>query len=359
MESARNANTKTRFATKRSEGNAKKEGDLLDLFGKEEQERLFGRSWGSDEKDKPVVKDKEEEDPKVQDLADSFRVFTNRGKVSPVRIEEDNLNKIRQRCILYLLNLLFPNMRDRFRDEEGYPIMDNQGNGVNGPEMEYTTVTETSLYYHEETETTEFSTQGTVLTEDGREIHFGLELSMSRSFAEFYGEQRTYQKAAFTDPLVINLDTGAAMLSDQKFYFDLDADGSEEQIAALCEGSGYLALDRNGNGVIDDGSELFGTKSGNGFADLSEFDEDHNGWIDENDSVWDKLLIWSLTEDGEDRLYTLKEKGVGALYLGSKQTEFSLNSIADNHTNGIVRSTGMFLYENGMAGTLQQLDLAT
>ena len=62
-------------------------------------------------------------------------------------------------------------------------------------------------------------------------------------------------------------------LSDQTFYFDLDADGKEEEISVL-NGSGYLALDKNGDGVINDGSELFGTKNGDGFADLARYDED-------------------------------------------------------------------------------------
>ena len=75
--------------------------------------------------------------------------------------------------------------------------------------------------------------------------------------------------------------------------FDIDADGEEESISYLQGGSGYLALDKNGDGVINDGSELFGTKSGDGFADLAEYDADGNGWIDENDPIFDKLLIWA------------------------------------------------------------------
>mgnify|MGYP000465316364 CR=1 FL=1 len=51
-------------------------------------------------------------------------------------------------------------------------------------------------------------------------------------------------------------------------------------------GSGYLALNKNGDGVINDGSELFGTASGDGFYDLSMYDEDGNGWIDENDHAY-------------------------------------------------------------------------
>jgi len=109
--------------------------------------------------------------------------------------------------------------------------------------------------------------------------------------------------------------------------------------------------------VINDGSELFGTQSGNGFADLAKYHEDGNGWIDENDAIWDKLLIWTKDEDGNDKLYHLSEAGVGAVCLQNAGTEFSLNSMKDNHTNGVIRNTGIFLYENGNIGTVQHLDL--
>ncbi len=104
------------------------------------------------------------------------------------------------------------------------------------------------------------------------------------------------------DPIVLNLDTDATTLSDQTFLFDLDADGTEDRIAALGPGSGFLALDQNGNGRLDDGNELFGTKSGNGFADLAAYDEDGNGWIDENDAVFDLLKVWYRDSSGKDVL---------------------------------------------------------
>ena len=83
----------------------------------------------------------------------------------------------------------------------------------------------------------------------------------------------------FRSPLVINLDSNVTTLSDQKFMFDIDSDGILDSISYLNKGSGYLALDKNGDGVINDGNELFGTKSGDGFYDLSRYDEDHNGIV--------------------------------------------------------------------------------
>lgn len=219
------------------------------------------------------------------------------------------------------------------------------------------TVTTTDTYYYEETEQTTFDTTGIVKTADGREISFNLSLEMSRSFASYY--ESTYQEKAvtFCDPLVINLDGNIAELEDQKFYFDLDADGVEEYISKLQKGSGYLALDKNNDGIINNGSELFGTKSGDGFGDLTLYDEDGNGWIDENDDIWNKLKIWTTDENGEDVLYTLKEAGVGAICLQKASTNFT-HTDKNNDAKGAIRNTGIFLYENGNVGTVQHLDLA-
>ena len=122
--------------------------------------------------------------------------------------------------------------------------------------------------------------------------------------------------------------------------------------------SAFLALDKNGNGEIDDGSELFGTSSGDGFKDLSAYDLDKNGWIDEADEVFDKLRLWQVNADGTKTLYTLKDKDIGALYLGNVDTTFSVNN-DNNETNALIRKTGLFLREDGSAGTMAHVDLVS
>lgn len=221
-----------------------------------------------------------------------------------------------------------------------------------------THTTETVTLHHEQEQTT-FSTTGTVVTADGRELSFQLEASMSRSFTEqTYSRVQQLATTVFCDPLVINLETDTANISDQKFYFDLDADGHKEAISTLGAGSGFLALDKNGDGKINDGSELFGAKSGNGFADLAKYDSDRNGWIDEADEIFDQLLIWTKDSQGRDVLCGLGQAGVGAIYLGNASTEFTMTQAGSREVNARVRKTGIFLYENGMTGTVQHVDLA-
>lgn len=208
-----------------------------------------------------------------------------------------------------------------------------------------------------EKEVTSFSTAGVVETADGRSINFNLNLEMSREFTQAVGITEYNRKTFCVDPLVINLEGNPASFSDQTFFFDLDSDGKKEEIYNLKSGSGFLALDKNGDGIINDGSELFGTKSGDGFKDLAAYDEDGNGWIDENDSVFKHLKVWTKDADGHDRLMDISKAGVGAIYLGNVNTEFSAKTLDTNETQGIIRRTGVFLKESGEVGTIQHVDL--
>ena len=207
-----------------------------------------------------------------------------------------------------------------------------------------------------EQETTTMQTSGVVKTADGRQINFAMDVSMSRQF-ESRLDVSVRAGDQPVDPLVINLSGAPGTLTDQKYSFDIDSDGSAEQISFAGAGSGFLALDRNNDGKINDGGELFGPESGNGFSDLAQLDGDGNNWIDENDAVFDKLRIWTKDESGQDQLVALGQAGVGAIYLGNVSTEFAVKDAA-NEQQGQVRLSGMFLRENGTAGVMQQIDLA-
>ncbi len=270
--------------------------------------------------------------------------------------EKRGIEQIREQCILYLWQLLFGKDRaSKLAEDYDLQEMNEASSVTNSIQvMELTASEEISF---QEKESMSFSTTGTVVTADGREISFNMNVGMSRSFEQYYKQEST-DVIAMCDPLIINLNEDVVGLSDQKFFFDLDADGTEEEISTLETGNAFLALDHNKDGKINDGSELFGAKTGNGFGDLLAYDEDGNGWIDEADSVFDKLKIWVKDENGEDRLYTLKEKGLGAIYLGSESTDYTLRSDVTGEVNGQIRRSGVFLFENGRTGSIAHVDMA-
>ena len=320
--------------------------------------------------------DGEEQEEKTVD-SDSTNVveeWKNRYGMSANRVSlrtsgSNTMIDLRQATVRYIFDLLFSARRRYFYDHtssQSFADINSgavtAGNSVQGQQNGLFMTNMKVLQYSQETwqletEDTSFSTVGCVRTSDGREINFNVEVGMSREFQQYYRDNLNMASFQMCDPLVINMDTDVAELSDQKFYFDIDADGEQDEVSMLGSGSGYLALDRNGDGVINDGSELFGTESGNGFADLARYDEDGNGWIDEADAIWSKLKIWCKDENGQDILYRLADKGVGAICLQSAATDFTMKA-ADGSTKGAVRSTGVFLYENGNVGTMQHVDVA-
>lgn len=207
-----------------------------------------------------------------------------------------------------------------------------------------------------EKENVSFVAKGTIKTADGKEIGFELKLDMNREYIE---KNRINIRAgdAAIDPLIINFDGNAAELSEVKFSFDLDADGRAEEISVPRAGRGFLAIDLNNDGVIGSGKELFGPSTGDGFAELSAYDGDGNDWIDENDDIYERLRVMSVDGDGSHTLQTLKDTGVGAIYLGRESTRFDVRAESGNDLLGRVQSTGIYICENGVPGTIQQLDL--
>ena len=204
-----------------------------------------------------------------------------------------------------------------------------------------------------EAEALDFQTKAIVQTED-KELEISLNVSLARSFVK--KTSISIDLMNLKDPLVISLDGSMPSLSSKTFSFDIDSDGKQDQISELNRNSVFLVLDKNGNGVVDDGNELFGTQSGDGFGDLRKYDDDKNGWIDENDAIFDKLRVWQ-KNGNSNKLIALGEIGIGAIFLGEAKTQFSLKTDS-NATLGEIRSSGMFLFEDGRAGIISHIDFA-
>ncbi len=217
--------------------------------------------------------------------------------------------------------------------------------------------------YHavrEEFEQTHFSAEGVIRTTDGQEISFSLNLEMTRYYREESSVSLRAGDAVRKDPLVVNFGGTAAQLAsapDQRFRFDLDGDGQVELLPLFASGSGYLALDRNRNGIIDAAEELFGPQTDNGFAELARLDDDRNGWIDEGDAAFENLLVWTPTVEGSGDLRSLADLGIGALGLHHLTTPFALRSSA-NEDQGQIRASGLYLKNDGKTGSLQEIDLS-
>lgn len=208
-----------------------------------------------------------------------------------------------------------------------------------------------------ENESLDLHSTGVIRTGDGLDIQFELQLRMDRTFRSQETLLRQTTAGRTTDPLIITLSGSPPEPGDRFFRFDLNGDGELESIANLGQGSGFLSLDRNGDGRINDGGELFGPQSGDGFLELAAFDQDGNRWIDENDPVYEQLSIWSRDEKGQDVLMGLKDAGIGAIHLEAVASPFVMTDDM-NRVTGQLRRTGILVKENGEVRHIYQMDLA-
>jgi len=201
-------------------------------------------------------------------------------------------------------------------------------------------------YYQKQT--VDFSAQVEIQTPN-MSINLDLNISFSKELYESHSTRLEFGEVDLIDPLVINYGEDVnpfENVSSLNFEFDLDSDGTTDMIPLLKQGAGYLAYDENENGVIDNGNELFGTKSGNGFTDLAVHDDDQNGWIDENDAIFSKLKIWQKDENDNNKLVSLLDLNVGAIYLGDVQSGYKYQNGIDD-TMAVQKSNGIFVKEDG------------
>ncbi len=153
-------------------------------------------------------------------------------------------------------------------------------------------------------------------------------------------------------PLVFDL-TGNGLnlidIADSQAFFDLNLDGFAQHTAWIGEGNAFLAYDWNGNGVIDDNSELFGSATVDGFTILAQYDTNGDGVIDAQDEIFDGLLLWQdlngngISEEGE--LLSLADMGI---------TSINLDAIYINQWSGgnWLSHESTFTWANGDTGQI-------
>jgi len=157
------------------------------------------------------------------------------------------------------------------------------------------------------------------------------------------------------DPLVLDLNgDGIRTISvDDGMFFDYNGDGFSEQTGWFNQEDGLLVMDRNGDGFINDGKELFGnqtilkdgTQAANGFEALAELDLNNDGRIDAADAAYSELRILKYHDSGYD-IYALDDLGIKSINLDSTITNFT-----DEQGNTQFRA-GSFEKSDGTSGLI-------
>ncbi|MEZ4455421.1 MAG: hypothetical protein R2882_02550 [Gemmatimonadales bacterium] len=217
---------------------------------------------------------------------------------------------------------------------------------------------------YREAEALSFRASGSVVTDDGRRIDFSQALDLARAYARTETISLRLKGTVGADSATAETAAGLAVTARNAALGAGGAEATQTQDAApaaepatqqaLSLGGSVLGIDLDGDGTIDPNSELLGG-SGNGFAELAQFDEDGNGFIDEGDSVFSRLALVDQTGDGL-AAESLASRGVGAIYTGSVATPYTVTDAANQPLAQLARS-GIYLNEDGTTGIAQQVNV--
>lgn len=174
-------------------------------------------------------------------------------------------------------------------------------------------------------------------------------IAVSSNSQSFLSVSLDSTEPVLSDPLILNLDNSDFSFEpDQRVRFDLNADGNLDTFSNLTANNVFLALDKNNNGFIDDGSEFFGDSRGadNGFVDLARYDLNHDNQIDANDQIFKSLLLVRFNPEGEQMLSTLTSQNIISLSL-NQQAEIKQYS-----DNNLLISYSDFKRNDGSSGVI-------
>lgn len=170
----------------------------------------------------------------------------------------------------------------------------------------------------------------------------------------------------YGSPLVLDLKGDGFEFSsiEDGTQFDLNGDGRKQNISWLAKqdsfDNAFLVLDKNGDGQVNSGKELFGDQNGSadGYKELAKYDSNNDGKIDAQDDVYEKLELWAdmngngVVDEGE--MKGLKEMGVNSI---STQNQGQLGEKFDEHGNDISLTGDFEIMVDGQSQTRQSMDV--
>lgn len=191
------------------------------------------------------------------------------------------------------------------------------------------------------------SFSGELQLNDGSSISFALDFSMELSWARY-----SYTEQQVQDPLLVSLSGSPVQLTGNSTAFDLLANGDKIKLPQLAAQQYYLAYDRNQDQQVNNGTELFGPRTGQGFAELAEFDDNSNGFIDPSDDIWQYLYLWR----PEQSLLSMQQAKLGAVSITSVATAMPLHNMK-NELSGQLQRSGLAFTDDAKPVLVQQIDL--
>lgn len=188
------------------------------------------------------------------------------------------------------------------------------------------------------------------------------ELSLNYNYS-LASKQVSYSKVemsveALKDPIIVQFGSqGLGEISGQK-DFDINQDSALDNLPVFSGDVGYLVYDKNQNNKADNGSELFGPETGQGFTELAQLDSNENGFIDEEDEYFEQLYLWQpgSNENQADQWLSLKEAEIQAISLSAISTPYDFYD-QQGEIQAQLRQSSFAISKNGIGRGVHQVDV--
>lgn len=176
-------------------------------------------------------------------------------------------------------------------------------------------------------------------------------------------EHNSYRKIeisakALKDPILVQFGSrGLGNIEGQK-DFAINQDHTLDNLPIFSGDVGYLVYDKNNNQQADDGSELFGPKTGQGFVELAQLDSNKNGFIDLDDQYFEQLYIWQPSDSNNqtEQWLSLKDAKIQAISLSSISTPFDFYD-QQGKIQAQLRQSSFAISEEGIGRGVHQVDV--
>jgi len=208
----------------------------------------------------------------------------------------------------------------------------------------------------QQTQQLNFSMQGDFII-DNQAVNLNYQLQLNSQYST--ASTVNMSAAALKDPLVIQY--GAQSIGKIIGYqaLDINNDKQQDNLPIFSGDVGYLVYDKNNDQQVNNGSELFGPTSNNGFAELAMLDSNQNGYFDQQDDKYQQVYIWQpkhMNSAEEQNLVTLSQAGIKAISLNAIDTQFNFRG-DHGEIDAQLTQSSFAITNNNQAVGVHQIDV--
>ncbi len=209
--------------------------------------------------------------------------------------------------------------------------------------------------WHSHKQQLSYQVQGQLIINE-QELLLNYQMSLESTQSSYHKMEVT--AAALKDPLIVQFGEQGLGEISSAIEFHINRDNTLDSLPIFSGDVGYLVYDKNSNQQADDGSELFGPRTGQGFNELAELDTNKNGFIDHEDERFEQLFIWQPSKEiiQAEQWLSLQQAKIQAISLSSTTTPYNFYD-QQGQIQAQLRQSSFAINNDGLGRGVHQVDV--